>query len=555
MTAKTLTYISLMMDMIDEDPNNLRATKPTPEEDDALRVSLETVGLLQPIIVRLNPDDDTRVMIVAGARRFRAARALEWQTIQGYIVRDATDADAVAMQATENAQRAAMHPIDVWRAMVAMQERGATLALAAQCLGITERRAQQLDKLGRIAPPLIEAMRRTGIPSERYLSIIALATPAAQIRAFNAHGGKSKHVDWWQIQCALCETRISRQTAIFNLDAAPDVTWQLDVFAEPGSPDEWTTTDKDAFLRHQQAALEADTAARVKKGQALLLAEFDPQTGGMRIPAGYKRTFDTPRGFKLKAGDERKLLRCVDTGHRQGAILELWVEKVGAKKPTKDAAAGEDAADTPAEAPVEALRITKDGLHAVAAAKTQAIRDRLAKPQRKLLSQELLMLLCVAICGENVSINPSPISQFARLRLAPMLRRVLDHEGRIDGNLDFNAIARDLISNITVVGATNLGSGPVAEAIGAYLAAEGAFGRFDTEDFLKTLRLPALIEVRDALELPAKLKTGSAIRAAMVGKFPDWRPPEAVFTPDPEAIPPAEDDDDAEHGDAQAEAA
>ena len=70
--------------------------------------SMKVNGLLQPITIR--PDDDG-FEIVAGERRWRAAKLLKWETIPS-IIRNVSDEDMLEIQVLENLQREDMNPLD-----------------------------------------------------------------------------------------------------------------------------------------------------------------------------------------------------------------------------------------------------------------------------------------------------------------------------------------------------------------------------------------------------------------------------------------------------------
>lgn len=73
-----------------------------------LAESMEEHGLLQPITVR--PVDDN-YEIVAGERRYRAAKQLNWITIPA-IVREVTNDEMLEVQVLENLQREDINPMD-----------------------------------------------------------------------------------------------------------------------------------------------------------------------------------------------------------------------------------------------------------------------------------------------------------------------------------------------------------------------------------------------------------------------------------------------------------
>lgn len=70
--------------------------------------SMASVGLLQPITLRLLGD---KYEIVAGERRYRAAKLLKWETIPA-MVRNITNEEMLEIQIIENLQREDVSPLD-----------------------------------------------------------------------------------------------------------------------------------------------------------------------------------------------------------------------------------------------------------------------------------------------------------------------------------------------------------------------------------------------------------------------------------------------------------
>jgi len=83
-----------------------RAFDPAALED--LKRSLAATGLLQPVVVR---ETDGGYQLVAGVRRWRAAKALGWKRIPA-VVRDVDDRTLLTLALVENLQRASLSPID-----------------------------------------------------------------------------------------------------------------------------------------------------------------------------------------------------------------------------------------------------------------------------------------------------------------------------------------------------------------------------------------------------------------------------------------------------------
>ncbi|WP_297953393.1 nucleoid occlusion protein [uncultured Lactobacillus sp.] len=75
-----------------------------------LAATLDKDGLLQPIVVR-EAGEEGQYEIIAGERRFRAAKSLGWETIPA-IVNNMSDEQAASLAVIENLQREDLNPID-----------------------------------------------------------------------------------------------------------------------------------------------------------------------------------------------------------------------------------------------------------------------------------------------------------------------------------------------------------------------------------------------------------------------------------------------------------
>jgi len=79
-------------------------------------------GVVQPVLVRPLPGgEDGFFELVAGARRYRASRMAERETIPA-SVRDLTDAECLELQLIENLQRADVHELDEARGYAALMQ-------------------------------------------------------------------------------------------------------------------------------------------------------------------------------------------------------------------------------------------------------------------------------------------------------------------------------------------------------------------------------------------------------------------------------------------------
>jgi len=100
-----------------------------------LASSLKSTGMIQPVIVRPNGNGDGAYQLIAGERRWRAAKLAELATVPA-IVREVDGATQAQMALVENIQREDLNPIDratAYRAL--LQHLGLTQAELAGRLG------------------------------------------------------------------------------------------------------------------------------------------------------------------------------------------------------------------------------------------------------------------------------------------------------------------------------------------------------------------------------------------------------------------------------------
>jgi len=131
------------------DPNRDQPRKQFPEE--ALRElaqSIQAVGILQPIIVTKNGE---RYAIVAGERRYRAARIAELREVPA-IVRDWDEQTRLEAALVENLQRDDLNPVEEALGVKALMEQA----------GMTQERVAQ--RLGKSRPAVANLLRLLTLP-------------------------------------------------------------------------------------------------------------------------------------------------------------------------------------------------------------------------------------------------------------------------------------------------------------------------------------------------------------------------------------------------------
>jgi ParB family chromosome partitioning protein len=97
--------------------SNLRPGRFQPRHDfdddqmDTLVQSVRAHGILQPLLVRHDPDDPNSYEIVAGERRWRAAQLARLHEVP-VIVKELTDSGALEIALIENIQRQDLNPLE-----------------------------------------------------------------------------------------------------------------------------------------------------------------------------------------------------------------------------------------------------------------------------------------------------------------------------------------------------------------------------------------------------------------------------------------------------------
>jgi len=155
------------------------------EAIDELAASIESHGLLQPLIVR--KEKRGRYAVVAGQRRLMALALLASQErvavdMPVTCVLTQADADAGELSLAENVVRLAMHPADQFESFRDLVDRGVDAASVARRFGITEAAVLKRLKLGRLSPVVLEAYRNGDVDLDEAQAFAITDDHAAQER-------------------------------------------------------------------------------------------------------------------------------------------------------------------------------------------------------------------------------------------------------------------------------------------------------------------------------------------------------------------------------------
>jgi ParB family transcriptional regulator, chromosome partitioning protein len=140
----------LPIELIKPNPNQPR-TKIDPEALAGLATSIETNGVVQPLLVRPLPDGSYE--LIAGERRWRAAQAAGLEKVPA-VVRDQELAERLQVALIENMVREDLNPVDEARACAALVDE---LGLSKEDLA---------KRVGRSRPAVSNLIRLLDLPDE-----------------------------------------------------------------------------------------------------------------------------------------------------------------------------------------------------------------------------------------------------------------------------------------------------------------------------------------------------------------------------------------------------
>ncbi|MDQ3343165.1 MAG: ParB/RepB/Spo0J family partition protein [Actinomycetota bacterium] len=159
--------VSLRLSTIHPNPRQPRAAFDEKALEE-LAQSLREVGLLQPILVR--PIGDRRYEIIAGERRFRAARLAGLEEIPA-ILRHTDDAALLTEALIENVHRADLNPL----------EEAAALQQLLDDFALTHEELAR--RLGKSRSAVSNALRLLALPAELQRAVAAGSLSAGHARA------------------------------------------------------------------------------------------------------------------------------------------------------------------------------------------------------------------------------------------------------------------------------------------------------------------------------------------------------------------------------------
>ncbi len=154
-------------------------------DDEGLKELAESIrgnGVVQPVLLRPAPGQEGRFQLVAGERRWRAAKLAELESVPA-VIRPLGDRDTLEMALTENLLREDLNPLEVAHAYQTLQEQhGLSHEEIADRLGINRSTVTNTLRLLRLPPEVQELLSRGDLTFGHAKAILGLATAGAQVK-------------------------------------------------------------------------------------------------------------------------------------------------------------------------------------------------------------------------------------------------------------------------------------------------------------------------------------------------------------------------------------
>ena len=200
-----------------------------PEALKELTASIANQGVMQPIIVRAIGTD--KYEIIAGERRWRATQQAGLATIPA-MIRDVSDATAIAMALIENIQREDLNPIEESLALIRLQDEfNLTQQQVADAVGKSRSAVTNLMRLATLEPSVQTQVERGELELGHAKCLLGLEG-AAQIGAARTVAANAMTVRQTEVLVKKVQTTGSSQSADKPQTISPDIISLQDELSE-----------------------------------------------------------------------------------------------------------------------------------------------------------------------------------------------------------------------------------------------------------------------------------------------------------------------------------
>lgn len=239
------------------------------EDLDDLAQSLRAKGVIQPLIVRPDPQHPEAYQIVAGERRWRAAQMAQLHSLP-VIVRDFSDSEVLEVAIIENVQRADLNPVEEAAGYRALMEGfGHTQERLAEALGKSRSHIANSLRLLNLPEDVQDHLREGRLSAGHARALLTLADPSASAREVIRRGLNVRQTE-----------KLGRATGA------------------PAKPRQPKSRDKDADTRALEADLFTNTGLRI-------LIDHEPGSESGIVTVRYDRLDQLDQVIGVLASIER----------------------------------------------------------------------------------------------------------------------------------------------------------------------------------------------------------------------------------------------------------
>lgn len=147
-----------------------------------LAASIRKNGVIQPILVRPNPSKAGRYEIIAGERRFRAAKIAGLKAVPAHIL-DLDDKEARVAALVENLQRADLNAVEEAQGLQAALTSHINQEELAILIGKSRSHVANTLRLLKLPKPVLDKLASNDISAGHARALLALDDPMAGLKA------------------------------------------------------------------------------------------------------------------------------------------------------------------------------------------------------------------------------------------------------------------------------------------------------------------------------------------------------------------------------------
>lgn len=259
-----MTLVFIDQDKLSVSKTNMRYGKKAPDVSDMLP-TVRKRGIIQTLLVRPNCQDG-HFEIVAGARRFHAARIVAQETGEAEplpcrILSETDDAAAIEASMIENLARLDADEVTQWETFTRLVKEGRDVADIAATFGLPDLTITRVLALGNLLPRIrsLYASEKIDRATVRHLTLASKSQQRAWLALYDdpeTYVPTGHQLKAWLFGGQSIPARF----ALFDLDGFKGVT-VADLFG-----DDRYFADADAFWTAQNDAIDARRAAYLEEG-------------------------------------------------------------------------------------------------------------------------------------------------------------------------------------------------------------------------------------------------------------------------------------------------